>query len=391
MAVAAISLASAAWTVGSSAAAVRWGLVIAGYAAVLIATATLGEANGALLVAAGIAALALLEAVLGVHAVAFHALPQAERLGRVWRPAGTFEYPPALALLQVGALPVLSSAIGRAEATGACRQRCHGCRDAGGRRSWGGRESRLALALAGMLLATLVLWPPTGRRSTAVTTVCCVVIGGLAGRVVLEASVGPAAPGVGWGGAGEIAALALAAGSLRWILPRARVSGAGPVVGLCFAVVALAIFASISGGKRTQRASAASAVATRRSDFLHGRRREWSAAIETALERPFLGAGAGAYYAASLRRKAAARSRFAHNLPLELAVELGVVGLLLALAIYAAATWTICKALHTPALWLLAPLVVAFLVSNLFDWTWQLAGLGSLWAAAGGALLAGRR
>ena len=251
VAVAAISLASAAWTVGSSAAAVRWGLVIAGYAAVLIATATLGEANGALLVAAGIAALALLEAVLGVHAVAFHALPQAERLGRVWRPAGTFEYPPALALLQVGALPVLSSAIGDRRAPVASAATAAATL-AGV--VLGVAGSRLALALAGMLLATLVLWPPTGRRSTAVTTVCCVVIGGLAGRVVLEASVGPAAPGVGWGGAGEIAALALAAGSLRWILPRARVSGAGLVVGLCFAVVALAIFASISGGKRTQRA-----------------------------------------------------------------------------------------------------------------------------------------
>ena len=35
----------------------------------------------------------------------------------------------------------------------------------------------------------------------------------------------------------------------------------------------------------------------------------------------------------------------------------------------------------------LAPIVAAFLASNL-DWTWQLAGLGAIWAAAGGAISA---
>ncbi|MGH2862782.1 MAG: hypothetical protein ACRDLT_14945 [Solirubrobacteraceae bacterium] len=34
----------------------------------------------------------------------------------------------------------------------------------------------------------------------------------------------------------------------------------------------------------------------------------------------------------------------------------------------------------------LAPLVVAFMLSNLLDWTWHLPGMTALWAVALGAL-----
>jgi O-antigen ligase len=99
-----------------------------------------------------------------------------------------------------------------------------------------------------------------------------------------------------------------------------------------------------------------------------------------------LGAGADAYYIASLPHHGAATTRYAHDLPLELAAELGVLGLLLGLALYASAAWTISRATNSSALWLLAPAAVAFLASNLVDWTWHLAGLGALWAAAIGGL-----
>jgi hypothetical protein len=99
-----------------------------------------------------------------------------------------------------------------------------------------------------------------------------------------------------------------------------------------------------------------------------------------------LGAGAGAYYVASLPHQTLARSLYAHDLPLELAAELGILGLLLGVALYASSAQMISEALHSPALWLLGPMVAAFLISNLLDWTWHLAGLGALWAAASGAL-----
>jgi hypothetical protein len=124
VALAVLSVASATWTLATPAAALRWGLVVAGYAAVFIAAATLSRATGPWPIAAGVAALALLEAILGLRAVAFHALPDAERIGQTWRPGGTFEYSPALAILEVGALPVLSRglSLARTAAAGVLRQ-----------------------------------------------------------------------------------------------------------------------------------------------------------------------------------------------------------------------------------------------------------------------------
>jgi hypothetical protein len=42
----------------------------------------------------------------GLRAAVAHDSPQALYLNGSWRPAGTFEYPPAFGLLQVCALPV---------------------------------------------------------------------------------------------------------------------------------------------------------------------------------------------------------------------------------------------------------------------------------------------
>jgi hypothetical protein len=386
-ALAALSVVSVVWTIGSHSAALRWGLVIGGYAAVFIATATLTEAMGPWPVAAGVAGLALLEALLGLGAVAFHALPDAERLGGVWRPGGTFEYPPALALLEVGALPVLSCALDR------CRAPIAGAAAVAATLAGvvlGLANSRLALALGAALLVSLILRPLPGRhpRTAAAAMTSLVVIGWLLGPVVLGGNVGPSTPGVGSRGATEIAVLAVAAGGVWLLVRRMRVPirtrwGAG---GACVAAIALVVVASTSTGSGSHAPAVREPSAAARSDFLHGRAHEWSAALETWVDRPVLGAGADAYYVASLSHQTVARSRFAHSLPLELAAELGALGLLLGLAIYASTAWTITKAMHASAMWLLAPAVAAFLASNLLDWTWHLAGLGALWAAASGSL-----
>ena len=126
----------------------------------------------------------------------------------------------------------------------------------------------------------------------------------------------------------------------------------------------------------------------RPSSLLHGRGHEWSAAVQTWLDRPVLGAGAASYYVASVRHQGAGASLYAHNLPLELAAELGVLGLLLGLSLYLAGGVLVYQSLQRTGVWLLAPLVCAFLISNLLDWTWHLAGLGALWALAAGALAA---
>ena len=395
VALAVLSIASLAWTVGTPAASVRWGLTIAGYAAMFVAAATFTRTVGPRPLAAGIAALAMTEAILGLRAVAFHALPQAEWLGGVWRPGGTFQYPPALAILQVGALPMLSSSLrsnskliaGVAAAAATL-----------GGAVLGLSGSRLAVGLAAALLIILILRPHAGRsrRNAAIVTTALVAFGALIGPAVLGAHVGPTAPPAGAAGMAEILGLVAASGLAVSLARRATMLRdavwVAPAVSV--AAVALAVLAwadsyqarpsprpASSGPKPASRVAAA-----RQPDLLHGRRHEWEAALRTWFDRPLLGAGADAYYTASRARQGPAPSRYAHDLPLELAAELGVLGLSLGLALYASTAWTISRATNSRALWLLAPTVVVFLASNLVDWTWHLAGLGALWAAAAGAL-----
>jgi O-antigen ligase len=81
--------------------------------------------------------------------------------------------------------------------------------------------------------------------------------------------------------------------------------------------------------------------------------------------------------------------QYAHNLPLEGWVELGLLGLALVLALYGAVALAAVRASRTAAA-LLAPAALGFLVANLFDWPWHLAGSGVLWAIAVGGLLGSR-
>ena len=124
------------------------------------------------------------------------------------------------------------------------------------------------------------------------------------------------------------------------------------------------------------------------SNFIHGREKTWEAAVETFADRPLLGTGADAFLAGSARHQDGAAIRFAHNLPLEFAAELGIAGLLLALALYTAAFRLVWRARRDPAVWLFGPAALAFLVSNLLDWPWHFAGAGAVWCVALGSLAA---
>jgi O-antigen ligase len=159
------------------------------------------------------------------------------------------------------------------------------------------------------------------------------------------------------------------------------------LVGLAVAVVASAAVITPTTTPRSPAASQPYPLPVSARARLH----LWEAALDTWLDRPVVGAGAGAYYEASVSHQGAKPSRFAHNLPLELAAELGVLGLLLGISLYATAADLFRRADRAPELWLLGPAVGAFLVANLFDWPWHLAGLGAVWAAAAGGLMAARR
>jgi O-antigen ligase len=331
----ALGAASAAWTVGFAGAALRWGAVAGAYAAVLVATAALvrGRRWGAAAVAALICALATVSAAVGLVAVATHAGPYADRVSGAWRPGGTLEYSPALALLEVSALPALLS--------GMCR---------------GPTALRSAAGLAGGVCAAALALSGSRTGLALAALVCALVV--VAPRRTVRA-------------------------------PRVVVASALALLATAGLAAHLAAGGETAVGPRTTVAGPASTAAQREPDggFWHGRLRTWRAAVETIDDRPLAGAGADAFLAASARHQREGPVRFAHDLPLELGVELGVPGALLALALYAAAAAALWRGRRTRAAWLCGPAAGAFLAASLLDWPWHLAGSGAVWAAALGAIV----
>jgi O-antigen ligase len=152
------------------------------------------------------------------------------------------------------------------------------------------------------------------------------------------------------------------------------------------ALVALAAGAAVACGALVLAggwAPGAAVEASAGAGFSHGRSALWREAIDHAADRPLTGAGADAFHAAL-----PSLPQYAHNLPLELAVELGVPGLALALALFAATALALWRARRGAALWLLGPGVAAFLATNLVDWSWHVTSIAALWALALGALCA---
>ena len=124
----------------------------------------------------------------------------------------------------------------------------------------------------------------------------------------------------------------------------------------------------------------------------HGRLGLWRSAAETVPEHPLAGAGAGAFLVATRAAQGDAPVAYAHDLPLEVAVELGTVGVLALGILLAGVGRALRRARGTPALWLFGPAVVAVLAANLVDWSWRLAGVGAVFAVAlGGLIAAGER
>jgi len=380
-----LSVVSTVWTVSSSADAVRDGLVVAGYGIVMVGAAVLVTRCGPYLIAVGIAALAVYEALIGLAAAATHSLPYAERLVRVWRPGGTFEYQPALALLELGVIPIFYFGM-RAQRRSVAACSAVGTALAGGALAMTG--DRLGFALAAVMV---VGWLPfvVSRRVDLGATIALIVavcVGAAVALLELNAATAKHSPGPGFGALTVIVLCALAVGA-AWACARNVVqelpTRQGLMLGLGCAGIAVAALAwrALDGD------GSAGISHLRTAGLLHGRSQEWLAALQTWGHYPIVGSGAGSYALSSLPYQSVAVSRFAHDLPLETAAELGVPGLILSLAVYGAAGRTIARTVRDSRAWPLIPISAFFLVSNLVDWTWHLAGLGAIWAAATGALI----
>lgn len=393
MAIGAVSALSAAWSIGDATESLRTGLVVLGFAAVAMASAVVvGRRGGAERLAALIVALAVVDALLGLAGAALREEPWAQRIGGSWRPGGTFEYPPTLALLQVGALPAvlrwmtgprLSVAVAAAVA-GALSGEVLGLSD-----------SRLQVGLAGLVVLGAILWPGAlsqesrrGPLAAGGLLLAC----GVAAHAVAGGYAAPAATGEDLGRLAALVAIVVATG-VAWMPLRGWARGATSSARERLTSSSSSLMRRSVGATAAVLVLAASALAVGApvqgsGGFAHGRIGQWADAVHVARERPVAGHGSEAFLAASRSRQEPPRIRFAHNLPLEFAVELGLIGLALALALYAACARVAFRARGSRELWLFGPAVAGFLVTNLLDWPWHFAGAGAVFAAALGGLIA---
>jgi O-antigen ligase/polysaccharide polymerase Wzy-like membrane protein len=395
LALAALAALSSIWTVAGPGAAVRWGFVIGAYAATVAVAACAGRRQIVPL-ALILVGLAAIEAAVGLTAAGLRVGPYAERIGGNWRPGGTFEYPPALALIQVMALPALLRwMVGARPARAAT---------AAAAAALAGAVVALATSRTELVLGILVLAlaVATSRRTLGVSrggALMAAAVPLAAGIAALMASGGYAFPGATGGDLRRLIALAAipiapaGAWGIAWRLAVPRLSRPTSVRNRRHVIAAVAVLVVIAAGIATLHASAPSGPrpwVEPVSGFTHGRAAQWEAAVDTATDRPLLGAGSEAYLEASARHQGAALSLYAHDLPLETWAELGPLGLALAVALYVFAARLLWRIRDHPQAWLLAPAVAAFLLASLVDWTWHLAGAGAVWALALGACIRAR-
>lgn len=125
-------------------------------------------------------------------------------------------------------------------------------------------------------------------------------------------------------------------------------------------------------------------------DLTQSRQAYYDVTIETAKEEPIKGFGPGSFSQASMDkqlRSLGTQIRFAHTIPGEMWVELGIVGLVLSLLLYAGSLLLSWRTVLRPGGLLLIPLVLGFLASGLIDWSWHMTAMTALWASGLGGLI----
>jgi len=383
---AALSALSAAWTIASPDDALRWGAVIAGFALIAVAASIATARLGAVAVAAAIAVLAAVAGIVGLYGAGARVEPLAERLGGQWSPGGPLEYSPALALMQVSALPVLWAAMcrygERVAATAA-----GGAAVAGAVLALAGSRVELAIGAAVVVACVLAARSVGASRATILAAAALAATAGGAADAIAGSYVPPYVTGGDAPRLIGLAAVVIGAGGL-WIVQRRTLFAAASGSRAARALAVAAITVPLAG------ATVAAAVtpdsgpeAEPVSGFAHGRTDLWRAAVDAAEDRPLAGSGSLSFYVASIRYQDPPPVRFAHNLPLESWAELGLGGAALAVILYAGSAGLIWSRRRGAAAWLLGPAVTGFLLANLFDWPWHVPASGAVFAIALGALV----
>lgn len=382
-----LSLLSGSWSITSELEADRYGFLIGSYAALCASAAVLASRFGPVPLLVLISALAIVSGAMGLWAFAELRLPMASRAEEFEIfPAGPFLYKNALSLTAAAALlPLLK-------------------RSVFDRREWpevtvtvlsglGLGIVTLVLALGGsdfsvvlsaLLIACALIWPERivglSRQQVigvAGTMVFIGVIGFLLFREVLTDQ----------SGSGEtrlslIVLLVLATPAVAWLFglgaPRIRDRVAAlSLIGVLVASVAFTGVVLTSGQYGGG------------GDLTQTRRTYYDITIETAKLKPVKGTGAGSFQQASGAtqvQRLSVQTRFAHTIPGEMWVELGLAGLVLSLLLYFAAFRASWRAFRISGAPLLIPLAVGFLLNGLIDWNWHFPAITALWAMALGGL-----
>lgn len=387
-----VSALSAAWTITSAGDALRWAAVIASLVLIALAASIVSRRLGAIPIALLIAVLAAAAGLVGLYGAGARVEPLAQRLGGQWSAGGPLEYSPALALMQVSALPVLMAAMatrGDRLAIGAGSA----VAIAGAVLALSGSRVELAIAVGVAVACAL-----TARRAIGVpivTVLAAAALAATAGGLADAVAGSYVRPYVTGGDAPRLLALAAivaAAGGL-WLAQRRALRAAGsgsagsgsrraPAIAAGMVILPLAA-ALLAAGLTPDSGPQAEPV----SGFTHGRLEQWGAALDAAADRPLAGSGSLSFYEASAAYQEPPPVRFAHNLPLESWVELGAAGALLTVLLYLGSAAAVWLRRRTTAAWLLGPAVLGFLLANLFDWPWHLPASGAVFALSLGALV----
>lgn len=395
LALAVLSALSSLWTAGLADDALTAALLPAGYALLAAAVLAIGACKRQRVlirrvVLVSVCACAFASGVAGLAAAATFSEPGAFSPNGVWRPAGTLEYTAALTLLEVCALPALLRALadgGRMSSLASAPAAVAGA-------VLGLSASRLGVAMALAVAVATIAVPQLTVRATRVRALMAVLFVALAAAVARAALGGAVAVGADPGGwrlavvigmcvAAPAVWAALEAGAQRSVRVVLALAAAALIACAALSPVADSSAATrsvaVAGGDRHARADPG--------DALHGRGNIWGAGLRAFARRPLQGYGAAAFGDATLELQHPAITGYAHDLPLELGVELGVLGALLGLALYVIVGRVCWRARAMADAWPLLVPAAAFLLANLVDWPWHIAGIGAVWAAAAAVLV----
>jgi uncharacterized integral membrane protein len=268
--------------------------------------------------------------------------------------------------------------------------------------------SRGAIAVAVLGLVTLVALAPTRTQlhAAGVALVGGAVAAAVAGLVPGVASLeGSASERARDGALVLVALVALSAGAALLNARRARLeqrgaapAGALPWAGRLRPLAAAAVAAVVMGlvlggvGERPSDAELATGAGSGRLTSVSSNRYEyWRVGLNAFERRPLAGVGSGGFRVEWLRERPIAETvKDTHSLEVEIAAELGLVGLLAFAAMLAGVVATGRRALRRdPALaagWCAALLV--WLLHASIDWDWQLPAVTLPAIVLAGALIA---